>query len=202
MPLKHVPPIFWLHQSPTDIPQFASWHSPAPLVLLSTHLSHLCLPSPLAGSAILSGSTTGTYYYDMVRSCPNLGPGNAEFSDMNQGYTICESYTPGPNQRTLAQRNTNNIIAIGQLFGANPATRALYCGKQIKIFRNGVPIAAPSGGDFYVWDGCQACHDSNGGRVDFSLSGLQGADAQACTDGVVPGITYTITTVQTVPFNP
>ena len=42
----------------------------------------------------------------------------------NQGVTTCESFTPGPNQLRLIQRNTNNIVAIGQLFNAPAATRA------------------------------------------------------------------------------
>lgn len=146
-----------------------------------------------------SGSGAGTYYYDVHTSCPQDGGGYAE----NQGYPACTSYTPGPNQQTMQQIGSNNIVAIGQLaYNAPESVRQQFCGKKVSVFYNGQQVAAPDGGDFFVWDGCQACADTNEGRLDFSVSGLRDVNPNACNLGVVPGITWQIEDVQIKQFVP
>ena len=75
-----------------------------------------------------------------------------------------------------------------------------YCGKQVKITYQGREIKAPNGGDYFVWDGCEACASMN--RIDFSVPGLKNINSNACNLGVVPGVSYTITDVQVQPFVP
>jgi hypothetical protein len=77
-----------------------------------------------------------------------------------------------------------------------PANRANLCGKQIKVFKNGVEV---SGGPFFVFDSCQAC--VGGGKIDFSLSVLDRIDnGNACFNGVVPGISWEVIDNQIIPF--
>ncbi|EFJ41578.1 chitinase, lysozyme, partial [Volvox carteri f. nagariensis] len=138
------------------------------------------------GSKVLySGSGSGTYYYDLRTTCPQNPGGFPE----NNGYPYCASYNPSaPTYKTLAQLNTNNVIAIDR--NVLSANRARLCGKKVLVFKNGVPVTAPNGGSFFVWDGCEAC--VGGGRIDFSLSGLQRAASNACSLGVVPGISWQV----------
>lgn len=138
-----------------------------------------------------SGTADGTYYYDVRSPCPQ---------DFLTYYplvspTMCESYTPEFNPQTLRQRNSNNIIAIGQLL-TNPNLRPTFCGKQVIVTYKGKQVKAPDGGDFVVWDGCEAC------AINFSVSGLRAVNSQACKLGVVPGVSYQITSVQVIPFIP
>jgi hypothetical protein len=143
-------------------------------------------------AALYSGSGSGTYYYDVRTQCPQDTNGYPE----TDGYAACESYAPGPNQQTLRQGNTDNVVAIDMnLLKAN---RAQLCGKQIIVSYNGAPVSAPDGGDFYVWDGCAAC--VGGGRIDFSVSGLENVDPNACELGVVPGVSWQVVDVQSRPF--
>lgn len=152
------------------------------------------MPFSLVGNVITSGTVYGTYYYDINQNiCPNqfLATG---------GITKCESNTAGPNQLTLSKRG-NNVIAIGELFGADNAGRAKYCGKQVIVTYKGARISAPDGGDFFVWDGCEDCHNKvDGGRIDFSLSGLRRLNPNACNDGKYSGVSYQITTTQVHSF--
>lgn len=77
----------------------------------------------------------------------------------------------GPNQQTLRQLGSNKVVGIdANLLGSN---RALYCGKKVVVFDpNGRRVAAPDGGDFFVWDDCAA--RIGGGKIDLSVSGLRG----------------------------
>ena len=142
--------------------------------------------------------STASYYYDKI-STNTCGEGR---DPVVSGYTKCESYTRGPNQLPLAQRNTNNIIAIGELFGGSEADRATWCGKQVVVTYKGRQITAPDGGDFYVWDGCEACSSPMDVRMDFSASAAQEMDPAVCTNGLVPGVNWVITSKQAVPFLP
>nr|AAC13727.1 chitinase [Volvox carteri f. nagariensis] len=144
-------------------------------------------PAPQGGGSkvLYSGSGSGTYYYDLRTTCPQNPGGFPE----NNGYPYCASYNPSaPTYKTLAQLNTNNVIAIDR--NVLSANRARLCGKKVLVFKNGVPVTAPNGGSFFVWDGCEAC--VGGGRIDFSLSGLQRAASNACSLGVVPGISWQV----------
>lgn len=136
----------------------------------------------------------GTYYYDTKLSeCP----GGNSVQNVANGFPSCASYAPGPDQLTLQQLGSNNVIAIGELFKKSedaPDHRAQYCGKQVIVTANGKKVEAPDGGDFFVWDGCEACSTSN--RVDFSVSGLLAVNSNACSLGLVPGVQYQITDAQ------
>jgi len=154
------------------------------------------------GTVLASGVASATYYYDQaLSSCP----GGASVAGVTNGYTTCSSYTPGPSQLTLGQMATNNIIAIGQLFGTettpvSDAVRAQWCGKKVVLSINGQQVVPPSPGDFFVWDGCQACAQAGDGILDMSVSAIRLLNAQACTLGVVPGVSYQILDVQTHAF--
>ncbi len=71
---------------------------------------------------------------------------------------------------------------------------------QVVVTYNGRQVQAPDDGDFFVWDGCEAC--AGGGRIDFSVSGLTAVNSQACTLGVVPGVSYQVLDVQVKAFVP
>ena len=131
-----------------------------------------------------SGTQSGTYYYSTNKVCPSEPNGYPELD----GYPSCASFTPGPNQQTLRQVNSNNIVAIDA--GLLSGDRARYCGKQVNIFKNGQQVFAPDGGNFFVWDGCDACR--GGSRIDLSVNGLQNVDPNACQLGVVPGVTWQV----------
>jgi hypothetical protein len=80
------------------------------------------------------------------------------------------------------------------------ANRAGLCGKKVLVYKNGVQVAAPDGGDFFVWDGCQAC--IGGGKIDFLVSAARKLDGSACTLGLVPGVSYKVVNTQVKAFVP
>ena len=101
--------------------------------------------------------------------------------------------------QTIEQYGSNNIIAIDNTL-LNGEGRTKFCGKKVIVEKDGVRVSAPDGGDFFVWDGCQAC--IGGGKIDFSVSGARQIDANACMRGVIPGVKYTIYGEQVKPFIP
>lgn len=145
------------------------------------------------GSAVLNtGSGGGTYYYDVTGATCN---GDAPYRE-NQGYPKCASYDLA-SARTVQQFGTNNAVAIDNTLLVGADGREKYCGKQIRVFKDGVEVA---GCPFFVWDGCEAC--LGGVRIDFSVSALRSIQENACTVGVVPGISWEVTETQVVPFEP
>jgi hypothetical protein len=62
----------------------------------------------------------------------------------------------------------------------------------------GLQVNAPDGGEFFVWDGCAAC--VGGVRIDFSVSGARNVEADACTVGVVPGVSWSVSSTQVKNF--
>ena len=95
-------------------------------------------------------SGTGTWYYVPTYFAGPTCDGSPLSTfiaahDYSTGYPSCASYTAGPNQLTMTQLNSSNVIAIGQLFN-NAANRATYCGKQVIVTVNGAPVAAPDEG--------------------------------------------------------
>lgn len=140
---------------------------------------------PPSGNVLYSGDNIiGTYYYDLRTTCPQDTAGYAE----NNGYPRCTSDTPGPFQQTIAQVGSNNIIAIDN--NVLSGNRARLCGKKVLVYKNGVQVRAPDGGDFFVWDGCAAC--IGGGKIDFSVSGARAVDPAACTLGLIPGVSFRV----------
>jgi hypothetical protein len=138
----------------------------------------------------LSGSGSGTYYYDIDgKSC------FGEVFGYENGYTSCESYTPGKNQKTLQERDSNYIVAIDVAKLNNPKGRKKYCGKRLNVKHNGVLVNKT----FVVWDGCGSCKSK---KIDFSLSALKAINKDACFLGVVPGLTWEITNEQVMKFVP
>lgn len=80
----------------------------------------------------------------------------------------------------------------------NQNSRNTWCRKQIKILYNNQQIF---GKYFLVWDGCSDCAIYP--RLDFSLSGLQQMDTNACPDRIINGGTsYEITNTQIRQFVP
>lgn len=153
-----------------------------------------CAHSRCSPNSLYSGSGSGTYYYDLHTWCSGLPP-----PPENDGYPYCASFDPAqPTYKTLRQLGTNNVIAIDR--NIITSNRAMLCGKKIQVFKDGAPVSAPDGGDFFVWDGCEAC--IGGSRIDFSLSGLQKAESDACTVGLVPGITWQVMDEQVQQFFP
>jgi len=152
--------------------------------------------SPATPSNVLfRTSGFGTFYYDVKDSFCGSFP-------ENNGFPKCTSNTPGAAQQTMQQINTDNIVAIGQLFGADEAGRAEWCGKKVVVAdADGNPVSAPDGGDFFVWDGCQRCAQDNNNVLDFSFSGLKNVNPDACTQGKVP-LSFTILNTQVMQFVP
>ncbi|GFR40019.1 hypothetical protein Agub_g554 [Astrephomene gubernaculifera] len=181
--------------SPKASPSPSPKASPSPSPKASPSPSPKASPSPNNGGSVLySGSGSGTYYFDIKTTCPSEPRGYPE----TDGYPSCASWTPGPNQQTLRQVNTNNVVAIDN--NVLSANRAKLCGKKVLVYRNGVQVKAPDGGDFFVWDGCAAC--IGGGRIDFSVSGLKSVSADGCNQGVVPGVSWQVVDVQVRQFVP
>ncbi|NDD83761.1 hypothetical protein EBZ38_05680 [bacterium] len=143
-------------------------------------LAHVTCPGITASTLYTSGETFGTYYYDIKTQCPSEPNGYPE----TNGYPFCaDAVTP----LKLIQLGTNNVVAIARsLFN----TGKNYCGKKVIVYYNGVQIAPPDPGSFFVGDACEAC--SSDGHIDFSVSGLQQINTQACTLGKVPGISFQI----------
>ncbi|KAJ3069543.1 hypothetical protein HDU98_007383, partial [Podochytrium sp. JEL0797] len=144
-------------------------------------------PSGTTSSAnvLISGSGSGTYYYDVNNAvCPG-----APLYPENQGYTSCE---PSTGYQTLASRNTNFIVALAvdQMNG----NKANLCGKRVVVKHNGQVVP----GTFVVWDSCAAC--TGGVKLDFSLSALQQISSDACFLGVVPGVSWEVTDEQVIPY--
>ncbi|KAJ3378881.1 hypothetical protein HDU84_007226 [Entophlyctis sp. JEL0112] len=143
--------------------------------------------SSSSGNVLISGSGDGTYYYDYTgKTCPN----QAEYPE-NNGYTSCE---PSSGYQTLASRMNNNIVALALDQVTNH--KAELCGKRVIVYHNGVEVNAT----FVVWDSCLAC--TGGVRLDFSLSALSAIDADACTLGVVPGISWKVVDEQIIEYVP
>ena len=148
--------------------------------------------TPTPEGSLYSGSGSATYYYDVKTHCPQ-DPGGYPETD---GYPACASYTPGPDQQTLRQINSNNVVAIDMNFLG--ADRAALCGKEVTVTYNGEKVTPPDGGSFFVWDGCAAC--VGGGRLDFSVSGARQVQKDACWVGVVPGISWSVSHKQVKKF--
>ncbi|KAJ3076634.1 hypothetical protein HDU98_001643 [Podochytrium sp. JEL0797] len=144
-------------------------------------------PQPPTSSAniLISGSGSGTYYYDIYNQ---VCPGFTHYAE-NQGITACE---PSTGYQTLAQRNNNNIVAIAvdQL----SANKAGLCGKRVVVKYNGEEVE----GTFVVWDACVAC--TGGVKIDFSLGALEKIEPAACHMGVVPGMSWEVTDEQVIPY--
>ena len=131
---------------------------------------------------------SGTWYYDVRDAC-----GKQQETD---GYPECASFTAGPDQQTLRQTGSNNAIAINSdLVGGD---RTKYCGKKIHVYHYGNEVSAPDGGDWFVWDGCDACRQNT--IIDFSASGLRMFDSDACNKGVIQGVTWFVTEEQVHKF--
>ena len=148
-------------------------------------------PSTPEGS-LYSGSGSATYYYDVKTTCPQHPGGYPE----TDGYPACASFTPGPDQQTLRQVNSNNVIAMDMNILA--ADRAGLCGKEVTVTHNGKVVTPPDGGSFFIWDGCAAC--VGGVRLDFSVSGARQVQEDACWVGVIPGISWSVSNKQIKKF--
>jgi hypothetical protein len=138
------------------------------------------------GSTLLTGSGSGTYYYDITnRMCNGI-----DTSYMNGAYTTCTGNPP----RSLGQYGNNNIVAIGVHLLNAPGGRERYCGKQVRVYRNGAEVPGP----FVIWDGCASCGST---KLDFSLTALDRiSGGNACQVGNVGGLSWTVTSNQIIPF--
>ncbi len=97
------------------------------------------MPTPTppsgGGSTLLTGSGSGTYYYDITnRMCPGI-----DTSPLNNAYVKCTSSNPAY-YKTLGQYGNNNIIAIDNNLLNAPGGRERYCGKQVRVYRNGAEV--------------------------------------------------------------
>ncbi|KAJ3119391.1 hypothetical protein HK100_000337 [Physocladia obscura] len=136
---------------------------------------------------LISGSGSGTYYYDITGRTCNGAPPYPE----DNGYTFCE---PDSGYETLTQRGDNYIVALA--LDQMQANKAGLCGKQVIVKYNGNVVP----GNFVVWDACQAC--TGGVRLDFSVTALLSINSNACQLGVVPGVSWEVTTTQVIPYVP
>jgi hypothetical protein len=138
-----------------------------------------------SGNAVGSYNGVGSFYYGSS-ICSGLS-----FSE-NNGYSFCESYTPGDNQLTLAQRNNLNIVAIGTLDYDN---RSTLCGKHVRVYYNGIAQDQ----DYVVWDKCASCGDTT---LDFSIDALEQINPNACQDGLTNGLSWEILDTIGIQFVP
>ncbi|KAJ3093362.1 hypothetical protein HK100_006650 [Physocladia obscura] len=136
-------------------------------------------------TVLITGSGSGTYYYDVTGRTCNGDPPYAE----DNGYAFCE---PDSGYETLAQRDDNYIVALA--LDEMEANKAGLCGKQVIVSYNGNVVP----GNFVVWDACQAC--TGGVRLDFSVTALLSINSNACELGVVPGVSWEVTTTQVIPY--
>lgn len=146
------------------------------------------------GNVLFKGKGYGSYYYDTTgKTCP----GEAKYPE-NNGIATCESYYPGPNQKKLIDRGTNNIVAMASSKISND--RSTYCGKRVKVYHNGVLVPTI----FVVWDACGSCEENQAGtigpRLDFSMSALKEINPNACADGLTPNISWEVVDEQVIPF--
>ena len=148
-------------------------------------------PPTGGGSTLLTGSGSGTYYYDIAnRMCPGI-----DTSPLNNAYVKCTSNNPAY-YKTLGQYGNNNIIAIDNNLLNAPGGRERYCGKQVRVYRNGAEVPGP----FVIMDGCPTCGST---KLDFSLTALDRiSGGNACQGGNIGGLSWTVTSNQIIPFVP
>lgn len=148
-------------------------------------------PPTGGGSTLLTGSGSGTYYYDITgRNCFGI-----DTSPLNNAYVKCTSNNP-EFYKTLGQYGNNNIIAIDNNLLSAPGGRERYCGKQVRVYRNGAEVPGP----FVIMDGCPTCGST---KLDFSLTALDRiSGGNACQVGNVGGLSWTVTSNQIIPFVP
>lgn len=148
-------------------------------------------PPTGGGTTLLSGSGSGTYYYDITnRMCPGI-----DTSSLNNAYPKCTSNDPAF-YKTLGQYGNNNIIAIDNNLLSAPGGRERYCGKQVRVYRNGAEVPGP----FVIMDGCPTCGST---KLDFSLTALDRiSGGNACQGGNIGGLSWTVTSNQIIPFVP
>lgn len=146
------------------------------------------------GETLYEGQGEATYYYDVNGEfCPQDSEQYAE----NESYPTCSSFDKSK-WMTLQDYDTNNIVAIDSKLLADEKGREKYCGKEIKVFRDGKQV---KGGPYFVFDGCKACQ--GGKRIDFSLSALNDIDnGNACDSGIVDGISWEVLDNQIMKFVP
>ena len=161
-------------------------------IISANFCSNKCTIDNKLASILHQESGKGTYYYD---SNSNTCIEDEVFPEGN-GITACESYTPGPNQKTILERNTNYIVAINNDLLQEDNGREKYCGKRVLVKYNGISVDKT----FFVWDGCQACRFDS--IIDFSLSALLDIESNTCFLGIVPGIYWTIIDEQVLEFVP
>ena len=147
-----------------------------------------------SGKTLSAGSGDGSYYYDVTgKFCPQDLQPYAE----NDSYPTCSSFDK-KKWKTLQDYDTNNIVAIDRKLLSDEKGREKYCGKEIKVFKDGKEVI---GGPFVVFDGCKACE--GGKRIDFSLTALNKIDnGNACESGVVDGVSWEIVDNQVMKFVP
>eukprot|EP00953_Heterococcus_sp_UTEX-ZZ885_P034261 17761-Heterococcus_DN1.PRE.1 len=121
---------------------------------VATRVSATAAPVASTGSGAVLYSSTGTkaatYYYSTNMKCAGEPNGYPELG----GYPSCASFTPGPDQQTLGQLNTNNIVAIDS--GLLSSDHTKFCGKQINIYYNKVLVTPPEPGSWMAVQRAQA----------------------------------------------
>lgn len=160
-------------------------------LLLTCVIAQQCRLNGVLVDTLYEGSGLGTYYYDAFGG---LCSHETQQYPENNGIASCESYAPGPNQIPIKEHKNNNLIAIDNTLLEQPGGREKYCGKRIIVRHNGELINET----FIVWDGCGAC--LNGARLDFSREALMKINPNACTLGLVPGISWKVVDERVMPF--
>lgn len=126
-----------------------------------------------ATSAMYNG--VGSFYYGSDGKC------GLSYSE-NQGYSFCESHTPGLNQIKLNERNNLKIVAVGMLTLEN---RKELCGKNVRVYLGGEVV----GEDYVIWDKCASCGETT---LDFSIDALESINSNACQDGLTKELSWEI----------
>ncbi|CAG8976324.1 hypothetical protein HYALB_00005731 [Hymenoscyphus albidus] len=120
--------------------------------------------TPSNSKSILSSASgkpiDATFYYD-VHGGGTCGAVNgiSAYAEVG-GYTYCEP-SDASQAKTLAQRGTNNIVAMPQNLITGNASK--YCGKKVVVTWEGKKRTDL---ELFIWDSCASCTGDEG--LDFS----------------------------------
>jgi hypothetical protein len=145
---------------------------------------------------LYKGGGQAALYYDVRTTCPKF---KNQIKANTDSVPTCADGNMGPSRgTTLRQLRSNNVVAIKTKLLNKKSDRARLCGKKVNLYYRGAPMAAPDGGDFFVWDGCPQCNSSPG--VGVSVTTLLLLNATSCDMGALKCITWEVVDEQVMPY--
>ncbi|WVN87715.1 uncharacterized protein L203_102904 [Cryptococcus depauperatus CBS 7841] len=135
-----------------------------------------------------------TFYYDIKQgtypgSCGST-PGDPVAADwatgINGGVPFCER----ARGYSLSKLGTNRIVAFNSaMVAANPA---YWCGREVQIYNADGSKFQFAEGSFYIWDGCDACRDTNSMIIDASAAAFVQMKGGTCAGNNPEGLRYEV----------